>query len=237
MFDRIFVADDGRGHGRDASRLARYLSTSTTSFALGSLRSPVEDADLIVIGAGRDAHRLLNGSPIPVAVAPREYAAGPEDRIRVIGVGFDGQPESVHALHAAEQLALERGATLRVFAVVAPGDAHTSWSGITADNYVRLVRESLGEQLREAVQALDPSVRAASSLISGDPVRELTARSREGLDLLVVGSRGYGPIRRVVFGSVSGELIDTADCPVLVLPRTTAIRDETGDDRVAAPVR
>jgi nucleotide-binding universal stress UspA family protein len=237
MFDSIFVVGEDRRHGRDPLRLARYLSTSDTSFALGSPRSPIEDADLIAIGAGRDAHRLLNGSPVPVAVAPRDYSAGPEDRIRVIGVGFDGRPESVQALHAAEQLALERGATLRVFAVVAAGNAHTSWSGITSDEFARLVRESLGEQLREAVEALDPSVRAASSLIAGDPVHELSARSREGLDLLVVGSRGYGPIRRVVVGSVSGELIDTADCPVLVLPRTAASLDGTGDDLVAEPVR
>lgn len=237
MFDSIFVAGEHGRHGRDALRLARYLSTADTSFAFGSPRSPVEDADLIVIGAGRDAHRLLNGSPVPVAVAPRDYSAEPEDRIRVIGVGFDGRPESVRALRAAEQLALERGATLRVFAVVGAGSAHTSWSGITSDEFARLVRESLGEQLREAVEPLDASVRAASSLISGDPVHELSARSREGLDLLVVGSRGYGPIRRVVFGSVSGELIDTADCPVLVLPRTAATLGDTGGALLAESAR
>jgi len=34
-----------------------------------------------------------------------------------------------------------------------------------------------------------------------------------------VGSRGYGPLRRVLLGSVSTELIRTAPCPVIVHPR------------------
>jgi hypothetical protein len=37
--------------------------------------------------------------------------------------------------------------------------------------------------------------------------------------LLVLGSRGYGPVRRVLLGSVSGELVRGAACPVLVVPR------------------
>jgi len=225
MFDTIFVIDDGREKGRDALRLARYLSTPDTDFVLGPLRSLVPDADVVVVGSGRDARRLLNGSPKPVAIAPEGYAAGPEDRLRVIGVGFDGQTESLAALGAAERLALERGATLRVFAVAPPVNGQTSFSGMTSAEYTRLARESLGEQLRKAIEALDPSVRAASSVIPGDPVQELSARSREGLDLLVLGSRGYGPIRRVVFGSVSGGLIDTVECPLLVVPRTATALD------------
>ncbi len=38
-------------------------------------------------------------------------------------------------------------------------------------------------------------------------------------DLLVVGSRGYGPVLRVLLGSVSTRLIHIAPCPVLVIPR------------------
>ena len=40
------------------------------------------------------------------------------------------------------------------------------------------------------------------------------------LDLLVVGSRGYGPIGRLVHGSTSRELTLRAQCPLLVLTRT-----------------
>jgi hypothetical protein len=40
-----------------------------------------------------------------------------------------------------------------------------------------------------------------------------------GLDLLITGSRGYGPLRAVVVGGVSGRLARAAACPVVVIPR------------------
>ena len=60
------------------------------------------------------------------------------------------------------------------------------------------------------------------------------------MDLLVVGSRGYGPLRRVLLGSVSSELMHSAPCPVMVVPRTAEF-DPSGtgmaaDDEFAAPV-
>jgi len=39
------------------------------------------------------------------------------------------------------------------------------------------------------------------------------------VDLLVVGSRGYGPLGRLVHGSTSHRLARLARCPLLVLPR------------------
>jgi hypothetical protein len=43
------------------------------------------------------------------------------------------------------------------------------------------------------------------------------------LDILVVGSRGYGPVRRLVLGSTADYLERHARCSLLVLPRA-AIR-------------
>ncbi len=64
------------------------------------------------------------------------------------------------------------------------------------------------------------AVRAAYAFAAraGDPTRTLLELSSE-VDLLVCGSRGYGPLRGVVFGSVSRRLLDAARCPVLVVPR------------------
>jgi nucleotide-binding universal stress UspA family protein len=228
MFETIFVAINGDGGGRDAMRLARYLSSPETKYVLGPVTTPadageiarVENADLIVTGSARTAARLHHGSPVPVAIAPADYANGPEDRLRVIGVGFDGQPESRAALRMAEQLALEHEATMRVYAVVLPNAMATS-----------RIEESLEGELYEEVETLDSRVRAAAHASRGDPTETLVARTREGLDLLVLGSRGYGPLRRVLFGSVSSELIGKAECPVLVLPRQMG----AGDSPTAAP--
>ena len=52
----------------------------------------------------------------------------------------------------------------------------------------------------------------------GGPAEQLADASRQ-LDLLVVGSRRYGPLRRVLLGSVSSALIERVHCPMLIVPR------------------
>jgi len=52
---------------------------------------------------------------------------------------------------------------------------------------------------------------------SGDPAEILVERSHL-LHLVVVGSRGYGALRRLVSGSVSHDVVRHAACPILVLP-------------------
>ena len=37
-----------------------------------------------------------------------------------------------------------------------------------------------------------------------------------------MGSRGYGPLRVVLVGGVSGKVIRSAHCPVVVIPRGAA---------------
>ena len=52
----------------------------------------------------------------------------------------------------------------------------------------------------------------------GDPADFLIAAS-ENIDLLVCGSRGYGPRRAVLLGGVSRRVTTEAHCPVIVLAR------------------
>jgi nucleotide-binding universal stress UspA family protein len=52
----------------------------------------------------------------------------------------------------------------------------------------------------------------------GDPAVELAEASR-GLDLLVCGSHGRGPLRAVLLGSVTERLLRIAGCPVVIVPR------------------
>jgi nucleotide-binding universal stress UspA family protein len=67
----------------------------------------------------------------------------------------------------------------------------------------------------------------------GDPVEELTLYSAS-LDLLVVGSRSYGPIGRLVHGSTAQHLARTARSPLLVLTRSarTASASVEWEDRL-----
>jgi nucleotide-binding universal stress UspA family protein len=45
------------------------------------------------------------------------------------------------------------------------------------------------------------------------------------VDLLVLGSRGYGPLKRVLLGSVSRAAVNDARCPVLIVPRGVSTLD------------
>jgi nucleotide-binding universal stress UspA family protein len=74
-----------------------------------------------------------------------------------------------------------------------------------------------GEQLARALGA-ELRVITVDPPDDGDPAAFLATKGVE-LDLLVVGSRGRGPVERALLGSVSSQLIRTAPCPVLVMPR------------------
>jgi nucleotide-binding universal stress UspA family protein len=79
------------------------------------------------------------------------------------------------------------------------------------------MREALQGELDEASDLL-ASGAATTLLLDGPAAAMLSAQSGE-LDLLVTGSRGYGPVRRVLVGSVSRALVREGSCPIVVVPR------------------
>lgn len=187
-----------------------------------------EDFDAIVIGSphrgalgrvmiGSVASSLLNGAPADVAVAPRGYAAGGEHEApRTIAVGYDGTPESKVALRHAEAIAHRSNAKLEILTVVRPPVvAPVMVPGVSAPASPAEPEKMLGEAL-ESVDSLLP---AECDRLDGDPALELVRACEEGVDLLAVGSRGYGPITRVLLGSVSRQVAQKASCPVLVARR------------------
>jgi nucleotide-binding universal stress UspA family protein len=92
-------------------------------------------------------------------------------------------------------------------------------------------------RLKEVVTRLKASHEVEGELLTGDPARLLAGESERGLDLMVVGSRGYGPLRRVLLGTVSANLARTAACPVLVIPRVGSEVEEAEQPPVAAVAR
>jgi nucleotide-binding universal stress UspA family protein len=73
-------------------------------------------------------------------------------------------------------------------------------------------------QARAAVSELGDDVPVEVEAMIGDPV-EILAGLTSHLDLLVCGSRGYGPLRAVLLGSVARRVAENARCPVIVVPR------------------
>ena len=194
-----------------------------------SLQHLAEDerADVVVLGSthhgplgsvlpGRTAERLLSGAPCAVAVAPRGYARGEHLGLGLIGVGYDGSAESDLALRAATFVAEHTDSELRVITVV---PALSDGPFVASDRARREYRECLDRAL-----ALVPEeIEAEGRLEMGEAGPEL-ARQGIDLDLLVVGSRGYGPVRHVLLGSTSTDVVSSAPCPVLVVPRGAETR-------------
>jgi nucleotide-binding universal stress UspA family protein len=171
---------------------------------------------------GRHTRQLLGEAKCALAVAPRGLCPDGQGRLGLIGAGWDGSPESRQAIRQAGSLALAAGARLRVRAVVEDRLPYIGWSPVRPfvqglwDEVIAPDVESLREAaLREAsATGADFTVEADP----GAPVDELIAFSGE-VDLLVIGSRHWGPAVRVLLGSTGEELMHDAGCPVMVVPR------------------
>jgi nucleotide-binding universal stress UspA family protein len=162
---------------------------------------------------------LLSGSPAPVAVAPAGYAAA-EKRFDVVGCGFDGSPESHRALSWSSDFARTAAARMQVLSVFEPTLPATLalGGGLPTARLNDVLRAQLKQKLEQATSTLQASTDIDASLVEGDAA-ELLARASADLDLLVVGSRGYGPLRAVLLGSVSTALVRSAQSPLAVVPR------------------
>jgi nucleotide-binding universal stress UspA family protein len=78
---------------------------------------------------------------------------------------------------------------------------------------------------------LGANVAGASRVVQGRPASVILEVLEEGsYDLLVAGSRGLGPLRSALLGSVSAELVDHAGCPVLVARGKAIDRVVLADD-------
>jgi len=168
---------------------------------------------------GGVAQRLLHACPCSVAVAPAGYAAT-ERTLRRIAVGYTDTDEGAAALRAAAALAGAIGAALQVVSVAEHLPQPIGKGGDpTYPEYVHAVREDCQRALDEALASLPESIPSEGVLLDGHAADALQHHVAANADLLVVGSRGYGPLRQVLGGSVSGELLRHAKVPVLVVPR------------------
>jgi nucleotide-binding universal stress UspA family protein len=188
------------------------------------------EAELLVVGSshvgaagrvmpGSTGERLLHGATCPVAIVPKDYRNAPHDLGR-IGVAYDATPEADAALLAAMAVTRAMDAQLRVIRVLDPtGFATSAMIGTTGYGFTTAaIEEEVRGEMEAAVLDLPPEVSAEGVVVTGDPAHELAAQSQT-LDLLVIGSRGYGPLRAVVVGGVAGRLVRDAACPMVVVPR------------------
>jgi nucleotide-binding universal stress UspA family protein len=208
---------------REATGVAAELTSLTASSVGRGLHYLAEttDADLLTVGssarsfAGRvlvgDVTRAsLIGAPCAVAVAPLEYAEE-DGAIGQIGVGYDGSPESEAALAFARELAAHHGASVSALTVVEP----SPYAGLLRGGARREAYETRLQEAKDDLAKLEGVKGEVALGLAGEELATFGA----GVDLLIVGSRGYGPLRRLMLGSTAAHLASNARCPLLVLPR------------------
>ncbi len=162
---------------------------------------------------GDETRAAIDGAPCAVAVAPAGFALRSK-QISSIGVAYDGSPESEAALEAARALAGPRGAEIRALDVVPLAASQYTALGV-------LLLDVISDRVEEADARMKAIAGVDGRATSGDPAEDLAVFAGE-VDLLVVGSRGYGPLRRLVHGSTSARLARHARGPLLIVPRASA---------------
>jgi nucleotide-binding universal stress UspA family protein len=223
------IASAGSGPGS-----VDYLVVGSSSAAHGLHDvAESEGAAMIVVGSfgegpsrrlhpGSTADRLLSGATRPIAVAPRGLRKHPEHDLRRIGVAFVDTADGRAALDAATRLAVRANATLTLYTVIAsPAEVMPLLLARDSEEaFTSRARESYEGALDEALAGLPPDVDAKAHLLQGPAVDVLAELDDDDVDLLVCGSRGYGPVRHVLLGGVSSRLVRRAASPVVVVPRS-----------------
>lgn len=207
-----------------------------------------EHAQLIVVGAAREGaagrpkvnlmERMAHGAPCAIAVAPAGYAAGHagQHALKRIGVGFSSSQEGRAAVRLARELAAAGGGSVRVIAGAGLEPALASYAfsspalGDVEDEIYADTEQTLAHVCAQL--SAEDGVPIEHETVRGDPATVLIERSAQ-LDLLVLGSRAYGPLRHALLGSVSAQAMREAHCPVLVVPRGAEGASARTDEQTA----
>jgi nucleotide-binding universal stress UspA family protein len=205
---RTLVGDDEFG---DVDPEFHWLGPASPHAALVAYADDVR-ASVLVVGStghgpsgrlapGGTVQRLLPLARCPVAVAPRGYRRTAPERIAVVAVAYDASPEADRAAAVAAHLAQRTGAALRFVAVAETPEQHAA------------ARAAAHRGLAYAPVEVD----AVADVVDG-PVGRTLAELPGRTDLLVVGSRGYRFMRRLLLGGVLGVLVRQAYYPVMIVP-------------------
>ena len=222
-----------RSAAETADGEARVFHSHSVARGISDLAEEI-GADLIVVGssrrgkvgrvlAGHTALQVLHGARCSVAVAPIDYADAPHGLDSIV-VGVDGAPEAHAAVVAAVELAEAAHAQATLVSVVQPPQPVFGKGGgaMGIGELKAALHEQLEKELRHAASRFGPDARPATEVIEGDPAEALRDAAK-GKSLLMIGSRGHGPLGRVLLGSTDADLLRSASTPILVWPRRAKV--------------
>jgi nucleotide-binding universal stress UspA family protein len=133
---------------------------------------------------------------------------------RPITAAVDGTDESLAALDWAAREAVRRGLALRVVQAwrFQPYDAIDA---ADPDTQAGWVRDALAEAA-SAVTARHPDLDVTTDVVAGETADTLVAAAADA-EMLVLGSRGHGPVVGFLLGSVGQQVIAGTTRPVVLV--------------------
>lgn len=164
---------------------------------------------------GSVSERLLRVAPCSVLVV-RDGRAAPEPPIRQVLVALDLSEHCRPALEAASAIANAFAASIEALHVIAvPSHLGADQAGLMSR-----MRDSVEAELEAFVgkSTLPTGVEVRRTVVPGTPTATISDRVSElGPDLLVLGTHGYGGVKRMVLGSVAEATARYAGCTTLIV--------------------
>lgn len=224
------IAEDAR------ARLSKQWKDVGTAVDDGDPRSVITDAaaarsaDLVAVGArslGVVASALLGSVSLGVArhaPCPVLVCKGNARPLRSVTIGLDGSLSARAALDYFAALPLPADLALRLVGVVEP--LRYPSVDVLSPQLVELMKEYEDERRVELERVLGAAVadlrgrvrKITTTTLVGQAAPSLLGEAaKQPSDLIVVGARGLGTVKRLLLGSVSESVLRHASCPVLIV--------------------
>lgn len=137
----------------------------------------------------------------------------------VIVWGSDGSDHADRALDYARELAKANSA--RVVAVHVKEMSVGRAAGYPVQVDEEEVEQKIQRQVKDLKDAGLNTIYEQRGATAGGAAHALADAAKEaGAEVIVVGTRGQGPIAGLLLGSVTHRLLHVAPCPVLAVPPT-----------------
>ena len=146
-------------------------------------------------------------------------------------VCFDGSEQSYQAVKNAKEMAIAYNAEEITLVHVYPAKEASVWQAAN-ESSGRITRELSSHEKQEVDKYLaiknlmskvisefeNKDTKISKKILKGNPIQEITGLAeKEGYDLIVMGSRGYGGVKKLMLGSVSNGVIQESKVNVLVV--------------------
>jgi nucleotide-binding universal stress UspA family protein len=142
--------------------------------------------------------------------------------LKTVLVPTDFSDASESALRYGKAMAEKFGASLHVVHVMEDLLAH-AWAAEVYVSSMPQLRDEIEKESRLRLGALltdgeRKAFRAETALLAGNPFLEIIRYAKtHGVDLIVMGTHGRGPIAHMLLGSVAEKVVRKSPCPVLTV--------------------